>query len=69
MKIKLSTTHSDGSIISYSARAVVAGAKYQKPGVTWFEIPARVRALPFPPYEGKRYVAFSTSQIENRLKA
>jgi len=67
MKIYLSTTHSDGSIILYSAKVVKACGEYAQPDQTWVEIPARVRALRFPPYGGRRYVAFKTSGIAARL--
>jgi acetyltransferase-like isoleucine patch superfamily enzyme len=60
MKIlRLSTTNSDGSVISYSARIV----RTNPDNTIWVEIPARVRALPFPPYGGKRYAQFDLAVV------
>jgi hypothetical protein len=53
-KIRFSTTHSDGSVILYSAPVV----KIESRGV-WVAIPARVRALPFPPCNGKRFALYT----------
>jgi len=54
LKIKLSTTHSNGSIITYSAPVIATRVKDR---AAWVQIPARVRELPFPPFDGKRVVA------------
>lgn len=53
-RLKLSTTHSDGGIVSF--RAVIV--KREADGV-WVRIPEKVRRLPFPPYGGKKFVKFS----------
>ena len=52
--VKLSTTHSDGSIITYRAKIF----RINIGGTAWVEIPRRVRNLPFPPYKGKRFAQF-----------
>jgi hypothetical protein len=53
-KITRTCTHSDGSVIRYAAKVVKVDAT-----TYWVEIPARVRALPFPPFGGKRYAQFA----------
>lgn len=50
-KVRFSTTHSDMSTITFSARVVKLDGK----GNAWVEMPERVRNLPFPPLGGKRY--------------
>lgn len=57
-KVRLATTNSDMSVVSYSARIVkIDGAN------AWVEIPDRVRSLPFPPYNGKRYALFAITSL------
>lgn len=53
-RLKLATSASDGSIITYGATIVQQDDK-----TIWVEIPAKVRKLPFPPYNGKRFVQFA----------
>lgn len=63
-KVRLSTTHSNGAIINYTATV----RKFSQSPVglaVWVEIPQRVRDLPFPPYDGKRYAQFTVSQMES----
>lgn len=61
-KIRMSTTHSDGSIVSYKATVVkLDGAN------VWLEIPQRVRSLPFPPYDGKRYALFAAATMSPHI--
>lgn len=57
--IQMSTTHSDGSVIRYKARVVRDNGN----GTLWVEIPKRVRSLPFPPLDGKRYGLFRVADI------
>ena len=52
-KIRFSTTHSDGSVITYAAPVVAVEISDKS---VWVEIPFRMRKLPFPPYNGKRFV-------------
>lgn len=58
-KARFSTTHSDGSIITFSARI----AKDNGDGTAWVEMPTRVRQLPFPPLGGKRFGRYLISKL------
>lgn len=64
MKLKLATTHSNGLIITYSAKVLKITEKEK---TILVEIPERVRTLPFPPYKGKRYVIFDYNQVKNQI--
>lgn len=61
-KINRETSNSDGSLIRYVARVVIADEK-----TYWIEIPKKVRSLPFPPFGGKRYVQFSQLEYIGKL--
>ena len=58
-KVRFSITHSDMSIIMFSARIV----KMHTPETVWVEMPPRVRALPFPPLDGKRYGLYPINSL------
>lgn len=58
-KVRFSTTHSDMSVITFSARVV----KLDGRGNAWVEMPERVRKLPFPPLGGKRYGLYPISSL------
>jgi hypothetical protein len=62
-RVRMATMHSDGSRVDYSARII----RREEDG-TWVEIPERVRALPFPPYQGKRYVKLRNAYVDANLK-
>ena len=58
-KARFSTSHSDGSVITFSARIV----KDNNDGTAWVEMPKRVRELPFPPLGGKRYGRYRIADL------
>lgn len=62
-RVRLSTTHSDGSTVTWTSVCV----RVWRDGSVWLEIPARVRALPFAPYDGKRYAQFAPGQLDSQI--
>lgn len=58
--VRMSTTHSDGSTITFKARV----ARDNGNGTVWVEFSKRVRSLPFPPCGGKRYGLFRIADIQ-----
>ena len=57
-KVRLATTASAGETVAYTATV------RKIDGTTvWVEIPAKVRRLRFPPYNGHRYVQFAISTL------
>ena len=63
-KVRLSTTHSTGDVISYNGTVKKFCPSPVGPAV-WVEIPMRIRRLPFPPYNGNKYAQFAVSQVES----
>ncbi len=58
MRVRFEITSSDGSVIRFTARVV------RDEGETlWVEMPARIRSLPFPPLDGKRFGKFRRSDV------
>ena len=58
-RVLFSTTHSDGSIVRFSAPIV----KDNGDGTVYVQMPERVRSLPFPPLGGKKYGLFRVSDL------
>jgi hypothetical protein len=57
--LRLTHPMSNGGTITFSARIV----KREADGAVWVEIPARVRAVAFPPVGGKRYAKFAAEVV------
>lgn len=63
-RVRMTTTHSDGSLITFTCRVVKTSTK---PGTSLqkacVEYPQSVLDLPFPPNHGKRYGWFYTKDL------
>lgn len=57
-RVKFRHSHLMDTIV-FSARVV----KIDTDGMVWVEIPTRVRELPFPPLQGKRYGKFRRQDL------
>ena len=53
-KVRFAHTLSDGGTLIFSAKVIKLSQRH--PGAVWVEIPTRVSAIKFPPFNGKRHV-------------
>lgn len=60
-KLRWSTTHSNGAVVTFSV--VVVRDEPAKEAV-WIKFPERARSLPFPPNNGKRFGLYRVADLE-----
>lgn len=66
-KVRFSTTTSSGATVTFSARVAKMVSHGNHGQCAWVEYPDRVRKMPFPPNDGKKYGLFTLDTLRRGL--